>query len=151
MKFVLVDTSVLCELLRVPGRHDPGRARALGDELRARQKTDRLYLSPAVVVETGNHIARAADGALRRAAAKPLRDLVTDAVDGRAPFTWVTSPNEASDWRRLLDRFVDLATAGISLGDSALILEVESLRRRAPNAIVSIWTLDAALGAHGDP
>lgn len=78
-----IDTSVLCELVAVPGKSsDPGTHLAELDERFA--AGERFVIPVTAVIETGNHIAQAKTGD-RRAAARRLVELLLEAVrrDGR--------------------------------------------------------------------
>ena len=58
---VIVDTSILLNILNVPLKNDqrPEVAERLNDHIR---KGDQLFLPIATVLETGNHIAQNGDG-----------------------------------------------------------------------------------------
>lgn len=74
-KVVFLDTSVLCNVLRVPGKcqnHETVVA-----ELRTRiDEEETLVLPTATIIETGNHIAQLLDGAVRRERAERLADFL---------------------------------------------------------------------------
>ncbi|MGH9181685.1 MAG: hypothetical protein ACRDY5_08225, partial [Acidimicrobiales bacterium] len=55
-----VDTSVLCELLQVPGKSSPARGAEVAAEADRRQQAGERFVIPiTAVIETGNHIAQA--------------------------------------------------------------------------------------------
>lgn len=79
-----VDTSVLCELLEVPGKaQQSGEIRTVAQE---RMDAGHLFVLPiTAVIETGNHIANAvSDG--RRDAAVALEKLIDSVRGGRQPW-----------------------------------------------------------------
>ena len=72
----LIDTSILLELLEVPGRDS--KSAEIKKQLREKQRDAResLILPLAAILETGNHVGRVPDGALRRQAAKRFVDVI---------------------------------------------------------------------------
>lgn len=148
-----IDTSVLCELLQVPGKC-AGSAAAL-DELKARVAGGERFIIPVTtVIETGNHIAQATGD--RRAAAKRFDDLLMSATRGN-PFathaiTWDESLLEdllggATTGRR----FVDLAGNGeMGGGDVAILVERDRYVAASSftAAEVGVWTLEATLSSY---
>lgn len=137
----LVDTTVFCNVIRVPGRDQNVREVQRLHEERLRAGWS-LLLPIAVMVETGNHIAHAADGRLRRASADRFAKAVRGAIDGSAPWT------PASAWgldevRAWLQEFPDSAMRGVSFADMTIVKEYERLRVAAPRH--RIWSLDRHL------
>jgi hypothetical protein len=145
----LIDTSVFVELLGVPGMCT--RREAVRDrfELLVRARA-RLYVSLAVVIETGNHIAQNGDGQQRRAVAAEFLRSVEGALAGTAPWKIVPLPKE-DELRALLRSFADdvhrneRRGKGRSLGDAALVREFHRQCELNPARRVFIWTLDGGL------
>ena len=73
---VLVDTSVLLNVLDVPGRNQ--QRESVLDELGAFiEAEDLLFIPMAAIIETGNHIAHMdGDGRLRRQAAERFVEVI---------------------------------------------------------------------------
>src|SRR5699024_3801412 len=83
-KITLIDTSVLLDLLAVPGR-DQDRE-AIGREMKDRRTSGERFLLPiTTVVETGNHIAQIKDHT-RREVAERFAALLEQCLEGKAPF-----------------------------------------------------------------
>lgn len=148
-----VDTSVLCELLAVPGKsQESARYKA---ELKARLDGGEQFVVPlTAVIETGNHIAQA--GGDRRAAASRLVELLRRAMAGQQQFLIHEVEWDAAFLVALCDgdstatSFVDLAGSGrMGAGDVAILVErdrfVATTAYRAED--VGIWTKEAELGA----
>src|SRR5690606_28141753 len=77
---VLIDTSVFCEILAVPGL--ASRPREILDQLEAGADEAWTYLLPwATVLETGNHVGQVSDGRLRRAVAERFVEAVRRSLD----------------------------------------------------------------------
>jgi hypothetical protein len=78
---VIVDSSVLLNIIDVPGRNQR-RAEVLDRLAALIDSEDHLFIPMAAIVEVGNHIAHVASGAQRRAAAerfvKEVRSALAD-------------------------------------------------------------------------
>ena len=151
MIVTLVDTSVLCELLEVPGMHS--RAAQIKTELARREGAGESFVLPATsIIETGNHIEHT--GGDRRKAACGLVDLVRLAVAGSSAwrvmsFTWDAEFLAAwCDGDSTHQSFIDLAGNHLlGGGDVAILVERDRLRGLLAGHDVGVWTLDARLEA----
>ncbi len=125
---LIIDTSVLCCWLRVPGKDTAGpiedqwdferSARVLKE---AEDEGATLVLPLAVLIETGNHIAQCNGD--RYALAGQLAQLLTDAVNGVNP--WVPFAGQDELWGperllRLAAAWPQLAVGGISIADATI-------------------------------
>ena len=148
-----IDTSVLCELVRVPGKDQ--QHKAIAAEFKKRiHDGDRFIIPITAVVETGNHICNAKVGD-RRGAAGRFSGFLKSVVDGTVP--WVV--NDVEWGPQFLDRFlaggstgqsfIDLAGNGLmGGGDVAILVERDDLSARSPGLVVKVWTLEAVMGAY---
>lgn len=143
MTICIVDTSIFCNVLDVPGRNEyrDEVLRTLREHI---TRGFNLLLPLATLYETGNHIAQASDGGLRRTAAERFSKQVRKAVDGQAP--WRPMPlHGARELVAWLDEFPDSAMRGVGLADLSIIkifmhqCELHRARR------VFIWSFDAHL------
>lgn len=139
----IVDTSILLELLDIPG-FCQDRERITKDYQRRLRNGDRFQLPMGVVIETGNHIADVKDGTLRRDRAVQFEGLVRRTVErGR---TWqilrLPEPHEFADW---CTQFPDEVMRGLSLVDAMLVRTWETTRRRGNMFRVAIWTKEHRL------
>lgn len=97
-----IDTSVLCNIVPVPGR-------AQDHEEVIAEMSERLgrgveFILPiTAVIETGNFIAQIADGRQRRTAAEKLRDILKFVAAGEAPWILHDFPWDATFLTELLD------------------------------------------------
>jgi hypothetical protein len=147
-----IDTSVLCELLAVPGmcsQHDDIRT-----EFELRDEAGERFVIPiTAVIETGNHIAQATGD--RRAAAERFVRFLGAAGVSEAPFTvhelsWDDQfLTELCSGNATGQPLVDLAGARMGAGDIAILVERDRFKRGSAYTDVRLWTLDEALGAHG--
>lgn len=140
---VLVDTSILLNVLDVHGRNQDREAvlQAFSAHI---EQNDHLLLPMAAIVETGNHIAQVAEGDKRRSAAQRFLAEIRKALQGEAPWRPVNFPSneQVLNW---LNDFPDRATTGIGFGDLSIIKEWEACCTRHPMSNVKIWTLDSDL------
>ena len=146
----LVDTSVLCELLRVPGKSSQSVHEETVAEFDQKVSAKHTLLLPvAAILETGNHIAHASTK--RRATAERFVSLVRLAIEGDAPFK-VTQPISVEEIASWLDHVADDADRELSLGDRSIIAEWERERVIHRGGRVYIWSLDNHLrGYDADP
>jgi hypothetical protein len=150
--FTFVDTSVLCELLEVPGKSSPQRAAALKEEADRRHRDGERFVIPiTTVIETGNHIAQA-DGNRFEVAGRLVR-LLELAVAGQSPWR-VLQTRLGPEFLLALcagdstgQSLQALAAARVGTGDVALLVERDQLLVGSAAASVKVWTLDAGLAA----
>lgn len=153
-KLVLfIDTSVLCNLLDVPGRNQRY------DEIRGefeRYLDDGAYfvIPVTAVIETGNFIAQCSGD--RRAAAERFVALLKSTADEEVPWQL-----HALDWNgdflhnlcggdRTGQELVDLLGNGqMGTGDVAILCERSAFAERTSFKDVQIWTLEQTLRAYG--
>ncbi|KAF0179385.1 MAG: hypothetical protein FD161_1484 [Limisphaerales bacterium] len=140
MSIALIDTSVFCNLLKVPGR-DQHCEEMLSELTQLIEQRTTLLLPMTAVIETGNHIAKVSDGGRRRTAALRFCSEVGKAIDGTAP--WTATPFwEVVALRNWLDEFPDQAMRGVGMGDLSIIKEWERQCDLHKARRVFIWSLD---------
>jgi hypothetical protein len=154
-EIVLLDTTVYLNVLNVPGRNQQ-RDQVL-DGFEARVKNGDHFLLPmAAIWETGNHISRLGNGALRYQFANRLVDNVRAALNGDAPYRTTYFP-DSTVFAAWLRDFPDAAqrnkspqktTEGVSLTDLSIIKEWEQTRDRHAMSRVLIWSTDRDLTAY---
>lgn len=151
----LVDTSILVEILNVPGKNGH-HERVLGElDQKRTDSSISLMLPTATVIETGNHIHHVPDGHARRQCAKGFADVLALTVVGDAPWTLLNARWDGP----LLDSIRGGAGTGMDLvehatkqclscGDLSVVAERDDYRRRVSKGIkVVIWTVDEAMDA----
>ena len=151
MSICLVDTSILCELLRIPNMcsdHVPH-----VEDFKRRIKADERFLLPmATILETGNHIGQNGDGGERRKAARRFIDLVTQAIEGTNPFTATpfVTPEALVLWLKEFENWAKRSDAkgkGSGLGDLSIYHEWLHQCARHPRRRVYIWSKDVHLSS----
>jgi len=146
----LVDTSIFCELLKVPNKYEDheGFRSELAEKIGLKET---LILPMTTILETGNHIGQQGDGTLRRKTATRFVSQVKQALRGETPFT-PTPLFSDQGLLDLLDAFPDWAKQGKGFGDLTIVKEWERLCEVHPNRRVYIWSKDGDLqGYDNDP
>lgn len=153
-RVLILDTTVLCCWLQVPGKDEAGpvhdrwdhaRIARLLEKERAQKST--FVLPIATLIETGNHIAQAPGHRFERASS--LAGYLREAADAQSPwaaFTEQSSLWESDNLRTLADTWPALAKGGTSIGDHT-IKDVAEYYAQA-GCFVEILTGDAGLKAY---
>jgi hypothetical protein len=159
MKWVVLDTSYLLEMYRVPGKYDSAAHEAILLKAAAHVSTGgRIYVPAQVIFEFANHIAAVTDGAARRALAHKLKSAVESSLRARTP--WIIIPLRPIEVLEELTNALlalcgafaeEYAVQGIGLTDVTIIDAANHLAtvaaRYPPPAKIHIWTRDGALKA----
>lgn len=143
MTICIVDTSILVELLNLPGL--ASRHVGMVAEFEQRQAAREQFLLPiAALIETGNHIAHIPDGVARRKSADDFVQFAAASLHGKSPFTPTPLPSilDVTAW---LTDFPDHAMRGVGLADRSLIALWDIQRQLHPQRRIYIWSLDDAL------
>ena len=123
MTIAIIDTSVFCNMLQVPGRDQEYGTLKQEFEQKIAEGTS-LLLPIATIFETGNHIAHitSQDGSARRSTANRFVIAVTQALEGKAPYTPIRADffDDIPTW---LSSFPDNAMRAMSFGDTTIISE----------------------------
>lgn len=149
---LFVDTSVLCNLVDVPGRNQQ-RDEVMAEFRRLITEGTRFVIPVTAVVETGNHISQAAGD--RRAAAATLVRFLEQAAASESPWqlhavTWDARFLAAlraggGTGQSLIDL---LGSAQMGTGDVAILCERDEFRSRTNFREVGIWTLERILTSY---
>lgn len=153
-KVVIIDTSILCVWLKVPGKETCGTNNDRWDYDRASAKIEEevnagslLVLPMTTIIESGNHIAQSAGN--KHELVNRFADLIEATISGTTPWTefgQMSSLMSGDALRRMLGKWRGTAIAGQSLGD-ALIVEIADYYS-AIGAKVEILTGDGGLKAY---
>lgn len=153
-KVVIIDTSILCAWLKVPGKETCGTGSNKWDHERAQRKIDQeiadgslLVMPVTTVVESGNHIAQSHGD--RHALVNKFADHIENALAGSSPWTEFGQQSQllsGEGMHKMLEKWRGTAVAGQSLGD-ALIVETAEFYCGI-GAKVEILTGDAGLKAY---
>lgn len=151
---VFIDTSVLCNLLEVPGRCQ--NHSEVVDNFKAMVSDGCQFVLPLTsLIETGNHICNS--GGNRRAAAERYERLIGQIADGRAPWKL----NQVEWGENLLRDFLAgdgtgqaavewLGNSQMGAGDLAILVERDDFVGRSAYrpADVTVWSLEGQLSSY---
>lgn len=140
---VIVDSSVLLNILDVPGRNERW-TEVVAELGRLIEVGDHLFIPMAAIVEVGNHIAQLSNGAQRRSTAERFVAEVRKALADEAPWKPINFPSnlEVLGW---LESFPGSAMRGLGMGDLSIKKEWETLCAKYRMSRVRVWTLDGDL------
>ncbi|MDX2286072.1 MAG: hypothetical protein NW241_18030 [Bacteroidia bacterium] len=142
----IVDTSVFCNILDIPGRNQDRESVLNQFEAQARQGD--LHMLPFTsVLETGNHIGQLADSGLRKKHAETFNETIKASIDGEAPWKPIAFPSN-QEFLAYLDGFPFRAQAGTGFGDHLIIKQWEVVCKQFPGYIVKIWSKDSHLAGY---
>ena len=131
-KVLLIDTSLLCVWLKVPGRETAGNNEwdfeSVNQKIQVEiAKSTTLVLPLAAVIETGNHIAQAktANSKSKRIAAEKFAEIMTYAADETTP--WAKFREQIVLWeeeelKNLAAKFPNQAVEKTSMGDASIVI-----------------------------
>lgn len=127
-RVLILDTTVLCCWLQVPGKDEAGPLHDRWDHARIahllkkeRDQGSTFVLPIATLIETGNHIAQAPGQRFERA--NSLAAHLKESADAHSPwaaFTDQSSLWESANLRKLADKWPLLAAGGTSIGDHTI-------------------------------
>lgn len=154
-KVLILDTTILCVWLDVPGMeccgpdHDRWDKSRVDEKIRKEESAQTTFVLPiASIIETGNHIVQKAQHS-RRERAQSLADLMLKSAQQQSP--WAAFSEHSELWspeklEQLAKEWPELATRKISLGD-ATIMKVAAYYAQM-NHDVEILTADQGLKAY---
>lgn len=153
-RVVVVDTSVLCNVLRIPGMGNASDFDADFKTLEGHvQAGVQLVLPLATIIETGNFVAQSTGD--RHRYIEQFVKFLDATVSGRAP--WVASGHATTS--ALVEQMLtatpsslkDHLGARIGTGDASILAEVARLRHAfGGGTTVEVWTRDSQLGAYAN-
>ncbi|HKE19614.1 MAG TPA: hypothetical protein VKB80_32280 [Kofleriaceae bacterium] len=146
----IVDTTIVCELLAIPGKSQGDATPILRMLEEKVARGEKLFLPLAAVFETGNHVGGLPSGTTRRHCADKLVSMVTDALELRSPFVAMQLP-DPDLMRTWLTEFPDWATRGSGLGDLSIQHDWRRLCALHRGRRVYIWSLDQHLSSYDRP
>ena len=124
-KVLILDTSILCVWLDVPGMescgpdHDRWHKSRVDEKIRKEKQARTTFVLPlATIIETGNHIAHAPHSRFERAEA--LGELMRNSANNQTP--WAAFSDQSILWspeklKSLAETWPHLAAKKLSLGD----------------------------------
>jgi len=126
-KILVIDTSILCVWLDVPGKETCGAQNDRWDKarveniLKLEEERGTLFVLPlAVIIETGNHIAQSQNA---WECANALCDIIRKTLDAKSP--WAQFSQQDALWssehlHKLVNEWPEYAKAKLSIGDMTI-------------------------------
>ena len=150
---VILDTSWLLELYRVPGYFEDSRTLPVRTETATLINAHyELFVTVPVLFEVASHINHVRDGRLRRSLGERLLGDITSSIGRDSPWTIATVGQEilfrSQDVIRLAQRFLDSSGPNYSFADISIIDLAAELRR--PGRTVKILAFDEQLASYSD-
>jgi hypothetical protein len=151
---LVLDTSILCVWLQVPGKETCGSGEsridfaAVQKEIQAAIDMNYTLVLPlASIIETGNHITRAAQ--FRHERATSLAELMVNAANETSP--WASFSDQHTLWspeglRNLANQWPNLAARQLSIGDATISQVADYYAQMGCK--VEIYTGDQGLSEH---
>lgn len=150
---VIIDTSILCVYLEVPGKDTCGsnnqwNKQGVDDLLKKELEKPTTFVLPlAAIIETGNHIAQAATK--RYEIAQALAEIILKTAKEETPWAAFTEQSvlwDAPKLEKLAAEWPKQAAQKISIGDATIISVAEYYAKMG--STVKILTGDAGLEAY---
>lgn len=147
-----IDTTVLCNLVPVPGR-DQNADEVKRDMAERMRQQERFILPITSVIETGNFIGQVADGRLRRRTAEKLDQILRLICEGKAPWVLHDVAWDRKFLGQMLDgadtstSYIEHAVNQLGAGDLCIINERFQYQQRS-QIRAAIWTFDGGLSSY---
>ncbi|BAZ49089.1 hypothetical protein NIES4103_17000 [Nostoc sp. NIES-4103] len=159
-KILIIDTSILCVYLGVPGKDTCGSDNDKWDKKRVQarfqeeEKQGATFILPlATIIETGNHIAQA--NSRRYEIAQAFADILVKVADKVIPWgVFETQMDElwnAEQLKQLASEWPTLAAGKISIGDATIKTVAEYYAKTSTTFKIEIFTGDGGLKAYEPP
>lgn len=128
-KVLVIDTSVLCVWLKVPGKETCGSSNALitydivAKKIELERTMGTTFILPlATIIETGNHIAHSSGD--RKFFGEEFARIMIDSADENSP--WAAFTEQSNLWnpenlKKLAEKWKETVVAGQALGDASIV------------------------------
>lgn len=128
-KVLVIDTSVLCVWLKVPGKETCGSSHALityemvSKKIDEEKKLGTTFILPlATIIETGNHIAHSSGD--RKVLGDEFAQIMIASADETSP--WAAFTEQSSLWnpenlKKLAEKWKETVISGQALGDASIV------------------------------
>lgn len=128
-KVLVIDTSVLCVWLKVPGKETCGSSQALityemvAEKIEEERKLGTTFILPlATIIETGNHIAHSSGD--RKSLGDEFAQIMIASADETSP--WAAFTEQSGLWnpenlKKLAEKWKKTVISGQALGDASIV------------------------------
>ena len=145
MNVRFIDTSVMMNLLEVPGRCAD--SQMIKDEFRKIINNKEVLILPiATIIETGNHISHIGNGNSRRTIASKFGEFLRKTAEGKAPWQLYGIELDKEGLLYLADHIEENAIQQVGVGDMSIIHAYEQYKSNTPGiGRIMIWSTDKHL------
>ncbi len=145
MNVRFIDTSVMMNLLEVPGRCAD--SQMIKDEFRQIIDNKEVLILPiATIIETGNHIAHISNGNSRRTIASKFGEFLRKTAEGEAPWKLYGIELDKEGLIYLADHIEENAMQQVGMGDMSIIHAYEQYKSNTLGiGRIMIWSTDRHL------
>lgn len=142
MNVRFIDTSIMLNLLEVPGRCD--RKEQVKQEWKEVLDAKETLIMPiATIIETGNHIAHIADGHARRTVTLKFQDFLEKTAESKAPWTLYGNGLEKDEIKYISEHMEEFTQQQIGIGDMTIIYAYQKYLEEQPAiGTIMIWSTD---------
>lgn len=148
MNVRFIDTSIMCNLLEVPGKcSDKEQVKQEWKEVLNREET--LIMPLATIIETGNHIAHITDGRVRRTITMKFKEFLEKTAESKAPWTLYGNALDEAEIKYLAENVEQYTVAKIGIGDMTIVYAYQKYLEEQPAVgTIMIWSKDEHLAAY---
>lgn len=148
MNVRFIDTSIMLNLLEVPGRC--AEKEQVKEEWRSiLEKKEILIMPVATIIETGNHIAHIADGRSRRSITLKFQEYLRKTAESRAPWQLYGEGLTIEEIQYLAEHMEEFTRNQIGIGDMTIIYAYQKYIEEQPAiGTIMIWSADDHLAAY---
>ena len=145
MNVRFIDTSVMANMLKIPGRCND--AESVQEEFKQVLEAKEVLILPiATIIETGNHIAHIADSNARRSIAGKFGEYLRKTAEGEAPWQLYGIEIDKEGLLYLADHIEENKKKKIGIGDMSIIHAYDQYRETVPGiGRIMIWSTDTHL------
>jgi hypothetical protein len=133
MDIRIIDTSVLVNILDIPGMNQDYKEATSEFKKLINSEKDTLILPLAAIIETGNHIAHIPDGNIRRQKAELMAKYLEETAKGQMPWEYYGKELNKEDLLEIAKGFPDNAMRQTGIGDMSIIRAYEKEKIEAIN------------------
>ncbi len=148
MNVRFIDTSIMLNLLEVPGRCDR-KEKVKQEWAEVLKNNETLIMPAATIIETGNHIAQISDGNVRRTITMKFKEFLEKTAEGEAPWTLYGNGLDKEEIKYVAEHLNEFTQSRIGIGDMTIIYAYEKYRNEKPAiGTIMIWSVDEHLSAY---
>lgn len=143
MNVRIIDTSIMLNLLGVPGRCEK-KEEIRREFCKTIERRDVLILPIATIIETGNAISQVG-GSKRYDIAEIFTTYLLKTAERNAPWSCDYSEISDEDLRYFADNYLRYVNTKVGMGDLSIIRTFEKCRDNLPVDCIEIWSTDEHL------